>query len=493
MKETSFKPALWHSSLHNLQKAIGLTKSDESGEDVGNALLGLLTFDDGLSLALEIPHGTLINRKFEELGNGVRAYAGEYEDINSVFGYSQDGNWYVLKDTYVSSWKESYPGFSTQRIEGNSLIVSNGPVSDNPVVNRIDLELDGFTKWFRNLNITRKFEFKQDEKGNYFGCKKITHEYESPGSCTLYQDDEITITVEQTGIEAEGPVINPEASLAVTSKLVISYARPIVLEEAIQITVYQLRELISLLSGVYCSIDTVQAYSLDEKLSIEYYAPFIKREREITDNEVRHMPFPFPEVEENISGIVERWLNLCPDAVNAALILVSNLDGSVMPDDLEFVSCASAFEALSRVGVNQERFEQEKFDACMSDALGSIEDEEFREWLGSLVFNRKSAASLARGLIKKLQPVSSYLVPNTEKFLHDHRVCRNAYVHRDGLESNAVLKGEELYIHTRAVWFLCYVAILDLIGIEPEESLEALRESNYQDGVISQVRKQYAK
>lgn len=493
MKETSFKPALWHNSLHDLQKAIGFAKPDGSKEDAGNALLGLLTFDDGLTLALEIPHGTLINRKYEELSNGVRAYAGEYEDVNSVFGYSQNGNWYVLKDTYVSSWKESHPGFSTQRIEGNSLIVSNGPVPDNPVVNRVDLELDGFTKWFRNFNITRKYEMRQDEEGNYSGCKKIAHEYEPPDSCILYQSDDVTITVEQTGTEAGGPVINPEASLSVTSKLVISYAKPTALEEAIQIAVHQLREFISLLSGVYCSIDAVQAYSLDEKLSIEYYAPFIKREREITDNEVRHMPFPFPKVEENISEIVERWLKLCPDTVNAITILVSNLDESVMSCDLEFVSCASAFEALSRVGVNQERFEQEKFDACMSDALGSIEDKEFREWLGSLVFNRKSAGSLARGLIKKLQPVSSYLVPNTEKFLHDHRICRNAYVHRDGLESDAVLKGEELYIHTRAVWFLCYVAILDLIGIGPDESLEALRESHYQDGVISQVRKQYAK
>lgn len=493
MKETSFKPALWHNSLHNLQKAIGSIKSDDSEEDAGNALLGLLTFDDGLTLALEMPHGTLINRKYEELGNGVRAYAGEYEDINSVFGYSQNGDWYVLKDTYVSSWKESYPGFSTQRIEGNSLIVSNKPVSDNPAVNRVDLELDGFTKWFRNLNITRKYEFKQDGTDNYSGCKKIIHEYEPPGSCTLYQDDEITITVEQTGTEAGGPVVNPEASLSVTSKLVISYAKPTALEETIQIAVHQLRELMSLLSGVYCSIDAVRAYSLDEKLSIEYYAPFIKREHEITDNEVRHMPFPFPEVEENISEIVERWLKLCPDAVNAAIILVSNLDGSVISYDLEFVSCASAFEALSRVGVNQERFEQEKFDACMSDVLGSIEDKEFREWLGSLVFNRKSAGSLARGLIKRLQPVSSYLVPNTEKFLHDHRICRNAYVHRDGLESDAVLKGEELYIHTKAVWLLCYVAILDLIGIKPDDSLKALKESHYQDGVISRVRKQYAK
>lgn len=495
MKETQFKPAIWHNSLLNLQNAIHFTELDvDEDEEVSeNALLGLLTFDDGLSLALDIPYGIIVGRRYVDLGNGVRAYSGEYEDVNAVFGYSQDGKWYVLRDIFVRGYTESCPGFSNQTIEGNSLTVSNKPISDNPVVDKVSVELDGFTKWFRNFNITRKYEMRKDEEGNYSGCKKVVHEYEPPDACTLYQDDALTITVEQTGTEAGGPVINPEAALSVASKLVVSYAEPIELNEAIRITVHQLRELISLLTGVYCSVEAIHASVSDEQLRVEYYAPFIRREHGITNDEVMHMPFPFPEIGEKISGIVDKWLGLCPDAVNAATIVVSHLDGSVMPCDLTFIACASALEALSRVEVNQERFEPDRFEACVNDALDAIKDDEFKEWLKRQVFNRRSAGSLTRALLKKLQPFSSYLLPNIEKFLHDHRVCRNAYVHRDGLESDAVLKSEDLHIHTKAVWLICYVAILDLIGIKPEESLEALKKSYYQSGYISQIRKQYAK
>lgn len=493
MKETIFEPAIWHNSLQNLQKAIGYVEHNEGEELLEDVLVGLLTFKDGLSLVLDIPYGTIVHKKYIELENGGRAYAGEYEDIDNVFGYSRNGKWYVLKDIYVRNWTESHPGFSAQTIEGNSLIVSNKPVSYNPLVDCIKLDLDGFTKWFRNFNITRKYEMNKDEDGNYTGCKKISHEYEPPKSFILYQNDDMKISVEQSGIEAGGPVINPEASLSVASNMVISYTKPIELENAIQTIVHQLRELISILSGVFCSIETVEGYSINKKINIQFYAPFIRREHKVNNDEVMHMPFPFPKIEGEIAEIIDKWLNLDLDAVNAATIIVSRLDGSIMPCDLGFISCASAFEALSRVGVAQEHFEQKKFDAYMSKISDFIEDGDFKEWLMRQIHNRRSAGSLARALLKRLRPFSSYLLPDKEKFLNDHRICRNAYVHRSALESSAVLKDEKLYIHTKAVWFLCYVAILDLIGIKPEESLEALKESSYQNGVISQIRKQYAK
>lgn len=493
MKETTFKPALWHNSLHNLQVATGHIKSNVNEGDAGDALLGLLTFKNGRSLELEIPCGTLIDKKYIELGNGGRAFTGEYEDINSVFGFSQNGKWYVLKDIFVSGYTESMPGFPSEKISGNSLIVSNKPISDDPIVNTVKLELDGFTKWFRNFNITRKYEFNQDEKGNYSGCKRIIHEYEPPDSCILYQNDEVTITVEQTGTEAGGPAINPEAALSVTSRLHINFLNPIALTEVIEKQVCDLRELISLLSGVYCSVETIQAHYKNEGIKLEYFAPFIKREREITNSEVMNMPFPFPKIENNVSEIIEKWFNLCPDAANAATILVSRLDESIMSCDLIFIACASAFEALSRVETNQEQFEKSRFDACFKNASEYIEDTDFREWLKNVVFNRRSANSLAKELLDKLEPFASYLLPNRKRFLYDHRICRNAYVHREGLESNKVLKDNKLYVHTKAVWLLSYVAILNLLGIDPEESLETLKESGYQSGIISQIRKQYSK
>lgn len=493
MKERVFEPAVWQTSLSNLQKAIGFIESDAVGDCACDELLGLLTFDKGLSLALEIPYGALIEEKCIELGNGARAHNGEYADINDVYGFSQTGKWYVLKDVYVSNYTVSAPGFRTQRIEGNSLIVSNRPVQSNPAITQLSLDLDGFTKWFRNFNITRKYEMNKDDEGNFTGLKKISHEYEPPDLCTLYQDDNFTIDVVQVGTESGGPVINPETSLSVKSRLVIKYQKPTMLEDAIDNEVHQLRKLISLFAGAFCSIEAIQAFSSDEQLVIDYYASFISREREITNDEVMRMPFPFPKLEENSHTLIEKWHGLCPDAVNATDILVSRLDGSVMPSDLSFIACASAFEALSRVGVDQERFAQKEFEAHMSKILDFIEDNDFGEWIKNHVYNRRSASSLARALLKKLRPFSSYILPDKERFLNDHRICRNAYVHRDRLESEAVLKGEDLFIHTKAVWLLCYAAVLDMIGIGPEVVLAAIKESHYQDGIISQIRKRYSK
>lgn len=493
MKETKFKPAVWRTSLDGLREAIGRVGSDGDEANSNDAQVGLLSFDKGLSLSLEVPFGTLIDREYIEFANGVRGYTGGYEDVDAVFGFSQDGKWYVLKDAYVSNWSESMPGFSSQRIEGNSLTVSNQPISNKLAIKSVAVQFDGFTKWFRNFNITRKYEMKKDEAGNYAGCEKVVYEYEPPESTTLFQNDNLSITVAQSGIEDGGPVINSKAALSVVSRLVISYAEPTELEEAVQTVVHQMRGLVALLTGVYCSVDEVKAFSPDEGLSVDYYAPFIKREHPVSNDEVMHMPFPFPIIQDKIPLVIERWFSLCPDAVNAATILVSCLDGSIMSVDLTFIACASALEALSRVGVNQERFTQEDFEANMAAALSSIEDGEFREWLGRITFNRKSAGSLARKLMNGLKPFSSYLIPDAERFLRDHRLCRNAYVHRDGLESDGVLKGEDLYYHTKAVWFLCYAAILNLIGISPEESLQAIEGSHYEDGAISQIRRQYAK
>lgn len=367
------------------------------------------------------------------------------------------------------------------------------PIQDSPQINRIIMELNGFTGWFRNFNLTRKYEMDEDEEGNYTGYRRIAYEYEPPDQRVLYRDDNIVIGVVQTGTESGGPAISSKATLSVASKLVITYSKPTSLEEAIDNEIHKLRELISLLSGVFCSIEAIQAFASDQQLAIEYYAPFIKREISVTHDEVMHMPFPFSELESKTDEIVKKWFSLCSDAANAANILVSRLDGSVMPCDLTFIACASAFEALSRVGANQECFEKSKFDACMNTICDSIEEDDFKNWLKSQVHNRKSAGSLARKLFKKLRPFSTSLLPNKEKFLNDHRVCRNAYVHRDGLESETVLKNEELFIHTKAVWLLCYVAILDLIGIEPKDSLKAIEDSRYQNGIISQIRKQYAR
>lgn len=115
MKEIIFKPAVWQSSLSDLQKAIKFTAPDEDEDHVDNELLGLLSFDRGLSLVLDIPYGVLIEKKYIEICNGGKAYTGEYADIDSVFGFSQNGKWYVLKGVFVSSYTESTSGFPAQK------------------------------------------------------------------------------------------------------------------------------------------------------------------------------------------------------------------------------------------------------------------------------------------------------------------------------------------------------------------------------------------
>lgn len=503
MKAKEFEPAYWAKSLRTLATNIGYPGSslpDPPGSDGAqaagaDAFVGLLEFDGSGPISLEFPVGMLLKPVTQELEGGLTISLGEHETTEAVYGYSQKGNWFVLRDASQSSSRTSMPGLSTQTLAGSSLLVARSPIPSRPMVDHLSIGLDGLDEWIRRSPVKETMHFKEEANGSTGPIEKFSIDYlpDSIGPITLYEAAGCKVYVQIAGVWKGGPVVaKTEYGMTTSCSLEVELVKPMDLDEALLTWVYPLRNLLALLMGAYCSIESIHAHSTDSDCDLEYYAPYVDRDKPISQRETMQMPFPYPAVEGRTQEIVETCFGLDSDARNAADITISLLNSWMMPYDLEFVACASALEALSRVGEKQERYDQERFDREKAAMLESVSDKDFRNWVEGVLWNRRSARSLARSLLKKLEPVTSYVVPNADLFQDHLRACRNAYVHRDGMEGDAVLKGYELYVHTRAVWFLSYAALLSLVGIPTEEISHAIQEKAYKSGEISAIRAQYS-
>lgn len=503
MKGKEFDPACWARTLDELAIGIGFPVSDlpqhaEAGEDVKLAdepVVGLLSFDGSDQVKLDIPVGELLKKITYKLADGVIASSGEHETPDAVFGFSQKGNWFVLRDVYVSSAKTSIPGFSTQILRGNSLLVAKKPISAHPKVNRLAVGLDGLDEWLRQSPVRERSTYKEGPNGEPSSLDKFTIEYEprSVEPVVLFEGDGCRISVQIIGTMKGGPYIRSEFGVTTSCSLEFKLDEPMDFDLALQKWVNPVRDLFVLLMGVYCSIESVSAHAVDTDCVFDLYTSFVDRQKPISPRETMKMPFPYPAVEGKIQELFTAWLNLDEDARNAASIITSLTNSWIMPYDLEFIACASAFEALSRVGESNARFEQDRFDKAMSSVFEAADDREFCEWIRNVVQNRRSAGSLAKALVRKLKPIPDYVVPNADAFLRDHRKCRNAYVHRSDMNSKGVLDGSDLFVHTRAVWLLSYAALLNVAGLSTEEILAAIKDKHYESGTISASRERYTK
>lgn len=461
MKGHNFEPAYWAKSLTGLANQIGypdsairsLLEIEEQPQTNVDAFVGLLTFDGSSQVSLEIPVGMLLEPITEKLSDGITASKGEYETADAVYGYSQKGDWLVLRDVSLASACISTPGFSTQTLRGSSLLAAKQPISAHPRVDHLSIALDGLNEWVRLSPITEMRKYHTSDNGEFESLERITITYESDSAkpMVLYTGNGCEISIQTMGVLRGGPVIRMEHTLATTCTLEIELDQPADLDEALHTWVYPMKDFLVLLTGLYCSIKSIGAHACDTDCNFELYAPYVDRNTPIDTREVIRMPFPYPAVKGRTQQMIAAWFGLDTDARNAANIVISLTNSWLMPYDLEFVACASAFEALSRVGEKHECFEQIRFDNAKACALAAVEDTELQSWMHCHIWNERSARSLAKALLKKLQPVTAYLIPDDDAFQNDHRACRNAYVHRSDMESDEVLEGSDLYPYESGV------------------------------------------
>lgn len=166
-----------------------------------------------------------------------------------------------------------------------------------------------------------------------------------------------------------------------------------------------------------------------------------------------------------------------------------------MPIEMVFLASAQALEAMSRDGVGEKEISdaqhQERLDAIKNSNLPS----RVRDWalLKLKYATMKSANQLANDLLKTIEPVATYLVPDLSKFKEDHREHRNAFTHRREVKAGKELSREQLYWHAQAVQLLVYCCTAVKLGLSPDVVLALLKKTGFRSNAVFHTRKLYSK
>lgn len=477
MKEREFSSALW--SL------------DPNSDFQIEAIPGQLSFDGTSYFQLDIPVGVLLDYPKTPTAEGYmqrHTVGGLHADC--AYGFSQTGDYFLLKDITTPGPCFAAPGFQRQSLTGATLLVSKQRIGSNPRVKSIAVRIPGLREWAGLVPFTVSYKMAGNKpKGPTFNCA-----FEDVENLMLYEDEQVRVFISFTfkreggrtpsfsfsfETDCEINIVHKQQGCDFESTLV-QYAFPIV-------------DFMAFCMGFRKTITSIK-FMTEEGVSGEYLAPFVGASDELKNVELDRMPLPYKRIRGKISNMIANWFSFDEYAKSSSALITSLMHNWEMPLDMRFLASAQAFEAASRSRVDEQEITdealQEKIEAINKSNMTS----KLRQWVVYKVGNAKwkTANSLADNLINKLGDIPPYIVPDTSRYLEDHRRHRDAYTHRKNLSTEQQLSSVDLHTHAEATQLLTYGAIALFLGIEPEEFVSALKESKYRWNSIYRANRLYA-
>lgn len=447
--------------------------------DSSKAVAGLLDFDEDHGFELTIPWGILLDDPSDANGGRISSIGGLSAD--AVYGFSQKGHYLVLRDVITSGHSATYPGFEKQVLSGSSLLASRQPIEANPKVTVANVEIPGLKEWIGHV----PFEVVSTCEGNAFNKLSFTFESENMQSIPLMENEEVRISVGCKGTKAGGRLPSFSFEFSADRFLRIeTVSSPLSLDEMLDRWINPVVNFLSFCMGFKYAATSIE-FVTTEKHKASFYARLAGAKGLPSDTLLRTMPFPYPAIEDQIAGMLESWMQFGPDARNGSKLLISLMDSGNMPIEMIFLASAQALEAMSRDGVDEKEMSnaqhQERLDAIKNSNLPS----RVRDWalLKLKYANMKSANQLADDLLKTIDPVATYLVPDLSKFKEDHREHRNAFTHRREVKAGKELSSGQLYWHAQAVQLLVYGYTAVKLGMSPDGVLTLLKKTGFRSVV----------
>lgn len=309
------------------------------------------------------------------------------------------------------------------------------------------------------------------------------------------ENEEVRISIEGKGVRAGGRIPSYSFEFNADQFLRIEMvSTPLGLDEMLDRWVYPVVNFLSFCMGFKYAATSIE-FVTEEKHKISFCARLAGAKGSPSSTQLMTMPFPYPKIKDQIAGMLESWMQFGPYARNGSKLLVSLMSGGNMPIDMLFLASAQALETMSRDGVD----EKEVSDAQHHERLDAIKNSNLlcrvKKWaLFKLEYsNFKSADRLASDLLKAIEPVATYLVPDLDRFKKDHREQRNAFTHRREIEAGKELSRDQLYWHTQAVQLLVYGCTAVKLGLSPDSVLALLKKTQFRSSAIYHARKLYSK
>lgn len=463
--------------------------SDPNGnfEDVG--AMGIASFDSKRGVCLNIPVGSIPPDGDEALVlNATRTF-------DRIYGLAQDNSHLTLIDS-IGLTSSSFPGFARETWTASTALVSKSKFykSDPQVISAI-VKIAGLYEWFGQNPVKYNRRYEND---NSFVSAVISVNADNLNETLIYKNEHVEISLKPSATLSGGERPLRNQSIASDCNLVFRFSNSMpTLEDAIKDYIVPFRDFLSLFMGFRAEILTITFSSAEEREKIDAFIPFVEAKHDaLNKSDLKNMPFTFSTLENKIQKMYGKWLELPDDGRRAANIMLGILSNErSLYLDLNMIAAASAFEALSRIDNRTYELDEDTFNHRLQVVNDNIPDPKIRNWAMRHLKNSnfQLAGTLATQMLESLEPLSSYIVPDSKSFLANHRKTRNAYIHQNNnVSTDEILSGEALYAHAEAVILLNWGKLLCLLELSPEEIVDALRETKYRQKCVSRARDLYS-
>ena len=472
MQPYNFEPACW--------------ATDKDGLDnINECPLGLLSFDGQNAPRLNILRGHLVSESVP-MENGGNAFALDFSR-KSVFGYSNDNKYYILRDVHGTNAIPFSQTFIQQKLQGESIIVANQRIDYNPSISELTVNLSGFSEWIRTCFSRESYETTKD--GNHE--LKFTYAPEDAHDILLYKGDSFEVYARHCIKTGNIPNVLNEFSFRETWRLnfKIMKSEGMPLDDILNNLFEPFERLLTFCMGFPGNIEEITFTGVNPAVQGQYFDRYVPGEEDEVGRLAVNMPLLYPEISNRFQDIADNWMNATGDAQTAcrtAAALLGKWDKAI---DVMFSLCAQSFEATSRVGENLSELSDEEFERRKTCVLETINNKTIYNWaeLKLTYANFVSAGELANRLWTRLGDFANYVVPSKKLFLRQHRESRNTYTHMREPNNDNFLTGSDLYWHARAVQVLQYGAVLLYLGFQPTEILSIFQKHNFMTSFISKA------
>lgn len=449
--------------------------ADSKGDFKRDGVTGVASFDTKSGVDLDVPLGSISQDDIPGI------LVGGHREYSRLYGLAQNYDHITLVDAFGGGGF-SAPGFPHENWHAQEAIVSRESFfEEDPVIKQANVIVDGLFEWCQQNPVRNVSHYKDSE---WLGTE-ISASSEALEDVLLYENGAMKVYLSPVVTMGGGELPLKVQSLKSDYHLMFRFEGDLpTLSQAVDDCIVPFRDFLSLLMGFRAEILSVSLTVSGLKRPVKIYVPFVESYRDtLPKHAFRRMPLAYPKVEGRIQSMVEKWLALSDDARRSASILLGFLanERNVYLDS-KFIAAASAFEALSRVGHDQNDMPSEKFEQYMAVVEKEITTKHVRKWAQQKLkySNRSSASKLAHIMLEELEPFSSFVVPDGSRFERNHRDARNAYVHQnDNLDNGTALTGKDLHAHTEAILLLVWGKLLSLLGVDPQELVDALKDSSF--------------
>lgn len=475
MLDKEFPAALW------------LSDPNGNFEDVG--AVGIASFDSKRGIDLNIPVGSVPPDGDEALVlNPTR-------DFDRIYGLAQDNSHLTLINA-IGFTSSSYPGFARETWTASMALVSKSKFYESdPQVSSAIVKIAGLYEWFEQnpVKYNRRYE-----NSNTFVSAEISVNADDLNETLIYKNKYVEISLKPTITLSGGERPQRNQSIESDCSLVFKFSNCMpTLKDAIEDHIVQFRDFLSLFMGFRAEILAITFLSAEKRDKIDAFIPFVESKHDaLNKSDLKNMPFTFPTLENKIQKMYGKWLELPDDGRRAANIMLGILSNErSLYLDLNMIAAASAFEALSRIDNRTYELDEDTFNHRLQVVNDNIPDPKIRNWAMRHLKNSnfQMAGTLATQMLESLEPLSSYIVPDSKSFLANHRKTRNAYIHQnDNVSTDEILSGEALYAHTEAVILLNWGKLLCLLELSPKQVVDALQETKYRQKSVFRAREFYS-